>query len=212
MYAYFYDNKFVYIVYEKANGGNLFELIKSGHHFSNEELAKIFAEITRGLIYLKKRNIIHRDLKLENILVHQEEDQLTHQIEYHIKITDFGCSCQYFNKKPTTICGTAEYLAPEICNFKPYDFAIDTWALGVIMYELISGHSPFTSGDNKITMEKIKAYNDFSSLSGHLVEKKVDKSFIEMMRKILEKDLSKRIQIEDVLTEKWMRNNLQENK
>ena len=185
MYAYFYDNKFVYIVYEKANGGNLFELIKSGHHFSNEELAKIFAEITRGLIYLKKRNIIHRDLKLENILVHQEEDQLTHQIEYHIKITDFGCSCQYFNKKPTTICGTAEYLAPEICNFKPYDFAIDTWALGVIMYELISGH---------------------------LVEKKVDKSFIEMMRKILEKDLSKRIQIEDVLTEKWMRDNLQENK
>ena len=116
------------------------------------------------------------------------------------------------HKLRSRLCLRLWCIVQYICNFKPYDFAIDTWALGVIMYELISGHSPFSSGDNKITMEKIKAYNDFSSLSGHLVEKKVDKSFIEMMRKILEKDLSKRIQIEDVLTEKWMRDNLQENK
>ena len=80
------------------------------------------------------------------------------------------------------------------------------------MYELMSGHSPFTGSDNKATMEKIKAYNDFSSLSGRLIERGVSQSFIEMMKRILEKDPGKRIQIEEVLTQKWMRDNLRENK
>lgn len=205
MYGYFYDNNYVYMVYEVANSGNLFELIKSGYKFTEKEIAKIIAQIARGLIYLKKRNILHRDLKLENILVNKTEN--SHKIEYNIKITDFGCSCQYFNKKRSSLYGTAEYLSPEICLGKPYDFAIDTWALGIMCYELMCGQSPFSDKDNKSTVEKIKNYSDFKCITGPLVKKGINGEFIEMMKKILDKDPLKRIKIEDLLCLKWMTDN-----
>lgn len=104
--------------------------------------------IAKALDFIKKRNIIHRDLKLENILLDQS---------FNCKISDFGWSCQSIDNKRQTLCGTIDYLSPEVSESQLYDFSIDVWSLGVMIYELVTGgFSPFTGKDNNETLENIK--------------------------------------------------------
>ena len=87
---------------------------------------------------MQQRNVIHRDIKPENILV---IDQNT----WHIKLCDFGWSTHSINQSRTTFCGTPDYLAPELAKKGKlsYDDKIDNWAVGILMYELLTGASPF---------------------------------------------------------------------
>jgi len=94
------------------------------------------AEIVLALEYFRENHIIHRDLKLENILIDSTG---------HIKISDFGFSA--FISKETgkrgTMCGTRQYMAPEVIEEEPYDYSVDVWALGIMIYEMIIGVTPF---------------------------------------------------------------------
>lgn len=102
MYGYFYDNSYVYLIYDYISRGNLFNYIKNASRLSEKEAAKFTHDIAEALCYLKKRNIIHRDLKLENVMVDEDEGQPI------LKLGDFGWACQYFNEKRKTLCGTPE--------------------------------------------------------------------------------------------------------
>ena len=167
----FQTKKSLYFITHFMHGGELnYHIYKEKNNYFTEEKAKFYAaEIIIGLNYLHKNNCIYRDLKPENILIDEKG---------HIKITDFGLSklCEDFPCKTKTMCGTPEYLAPEILFEKEYGIGVDWWSLGVIIYEMISGYLPFKIlPDEKITKnvykQKIKMFNHFSYNAKNLIKK-----------------------------------------
>ncbi|KAJ3183708.1 camp-dependent protein kinase catalytic subunit [Gaertneriomyces sp. JEL0708] len=130
-------------------GGDLFSLLREVGNMK-EEVARFYAaEILLALDYLHKRKIIYRDLKPENVLLTSTG---------HVKLTDFGFAKRLpENGRTSSFCGTSEYLAPEFILRQPYSFSIDLYALGVVTYELLTGHVPFMGSTKKETYDKILA-------------------------------------------------------
>ena len=128
-------------------GGELFTYLRMSGKFSTNTALFYTAEIVSAFSYLHSLHIVYRDLKPENILLDKEG---------HIVITDFG-----FSKKVPditwTLCGTPEYLAPEIIKSKGHNKAVDWWALGVLLYEMLTGYPPFSDENSFIIYEKILA-------------------------------------------------------
>lgn len=97
-------------------------------------MARYIKQMTSALIHVHKCNVFHRDIKPENILI-CSGDQL--------KISDFGWSVRALTTQRRTMCGTMDYLCPEIIENKFYDWSVDIWALGVLTFELATGSAPF---------------------------------------------------------------------
>lgn len=135
-------------VMEYVNGGELFFHLSREKVFTEERTKFYIAEITLAITYLHERNIIYRDLKLENLLLDRHG---------HIKITDFGlCKEEIsFGETTTTFCGTPEYLAPEVLEDNDYGRAVDWWGVGVVMYEMMCGHLPFYNRNHEVLFELI---------------------------------------------------------
>jgi serine/threonine protein kinase len=139
----------IYIAMEYLPGGDLLTYFKNRKSKINEErVCQIVRQIVYALQYMKDRGIVHRDLKLENVLLVDGNDQSD------VKIADFGLSSLTGpNQDSHERLGTLHYTAPEILSGKPYDASVDVWSLGVITYALLSGTFPFDSNDDN---EEIK--------------------------------------------------------
>lgn len=133
----------IYLVMEYMSGGNLHQLLKKYRNFP-EGLAQFYAaEIILALEYLhEKMHVIYRDLKPDNILLDGKG---------HIKLSDFGLSKKKTLEKTNTFAGTPEYIAPEILLSIGHDYSVDFWSLGIVLFEMLSGKSPFTSYDGNFT-------------------------------------------------------------
>lgn len=145
----FQDFKNIYMVMEFIQGGELFLQIRKAGRFSEDRAKFYIAEILLAFEFLHENGIIYRDLKPENILIGEDG---------HIKLTDFGLSKEGLdekNPKAYTFCGTTEYLAPEIIKNQGYNKAVDYWSLGTVLYEMISGVSPFFSHNKSEVLKNI---------------------------------------------------------
>ena len=135
----FQDSTKLYIVSEFMQGGDMFFHLHDGKIiiFNNEKAKFYILELVLALECLHKHNMVYRDLKPENILLDEKG---------HVKLTDFGLSkmLEADDEKAYTICGTPQYLAPEVLLKKGYDKAVDWWSLGCVMFEMLSGKIPFT--------------------------------------------------------------------
>ncbi|CAK71603.1 unnamed protein product (macronuclear) [Paramecium tetraurelia] len=141
LYHYFEDKENVYLILELAENGSLFVYIRRRKRLPEKEAFVYFFQTCLGIEYLHKKNVLHRDLKPENLLLDKQGN---------IKVCDFGWSAEANQQsKRTTFCGTLDYMAPEMLLNKPYDFKLDIWCLGILLYELIHGYAPFKGKTNQ---------------------------------------------------------------
>ena len=136
------------LVTEYCEGGELFDQVRN--QLSETQIAVIFKQLLSGLAYLHSHNIVHRDLKLENILIQEKEKSKTNGEDlFNIKIIDFGTARIFDNKRnPQSIVGSSYYIAPEVLKQK-YNKECDLWSVGVILYMFIVGHAPFDGCDDE---------------------------------------------------------------
>ncbi|CAI7602378.1 unnamed protein product [Penicillium glandicola] len=127
------DSRNLYMVMDFVEGGELFSLLRKSQRFPNPVAKFYAAEVTLALEYLHSHQIIYRDLKPENLLLDRHG---------HLKITDFG----FAKDVPDitwTLCGTPDYLAPEVVSSKGYNKSVDWWSLGILIFEMLCGFTPF---------------------------------------------------------------------
>jgi len=163
------------LIMEFCPGGDLFDQLYKHKSFTVPDTRIFTSQVLLPLEYLHSMSIVHRDLKLENILVSQDGA---------LKLTDFGFA-KAIKYRSWTLCGTPEYLAPEIILEKGHGKAVDYWAFGVLFYEMLNGHSPFEAEDHLATYQKI--------LDGSVTyPPKMDAEASDLISKLLQKDISRR--------------------
>ncbi|ETV82586.1 AUR protein kinase [Aphanomyces astaci] len=130
LFGYFYDDKRIYLIIEYAPQGELYQKLMDVGRFSEPVAATYVYQIAQGLLYMHQRHVIHRDLKPENLLLGYNGQ---------LKLADFGWSVTSHNVRRRTLCGTLDYLSPEMVDNLAHDERVDIWTLGVLMYELLVG-------------------------------------------------------------------------
>uniref|UniRef100_A0A8C1LAJ6 Protein kinase C n=1 Tax=Cyprinus carpio TaxID=7962 RepID=A0A8C1LAJ6_CYPCA len=148
-YSTFQTKEHLFFVMEYLNGGDLMFHIQENGRFDLYRSTFYAAEIVCGLQFLHSKGIIYRDIKLDNVMLDGEG---------HVKIADFGmCKENVFgDNRATTFCGTPDYIAPEILLGQQYSFSVDWWSLGVLVYEMLIGQSPFHGDDEDELFESIR--------------------------------------------------------
>jgi len=127
-----------YIIMDYVQGGELFDRIVKKQFYNESDARKLSTILLSAVSHMHAHKITHRDLKPENILLLDENDDTS------IKIADFGFAKKVLEPKSlTTGCGTLSYMAPELIKREPYDERADIWSIGVILYILLGGYSPF---------------------------------------------------------------------
>ena len=123
----------MYLTFEYVQGGEIFRLLRTESFFPNDVALFYVTEIVLALHYLHSRGVAYRDLKPENLLIGGDG---------HLKITDFGFA-KKIKDRSFTLCGTPEYLAPEVILSSGHNHGVDWWALGVLLFEMLAGFPPF---------------------------------------------------------------------
>lgn len=189
--GHFQDEKKLYMILQYVPGGELFSHLRREGRFSDDHGRYYAAEIVLAFAYMHSLKVVYRDLKPENLLISPEG---------HMAITDFGFAKQ-IDDKTWTLCGTPEYLAPEIIQSKGHNFAVDWWALGILCFEMLAGYPPFYDENPFGIYQKILAGKiDFPRM--------FDPKAKDLIKRLLTGDKTKRLGClkngpDDIKNHKW---------
>ncbi|KAG1743211.1 kinase-like protein [Suillus paluster] len=134
LYGYFHDEKRIFLMLEFAGKGELYKQLSKHGSFSEKRSSRYIDQMADALTYLHGKHVIHRDIKPENLLL---------GINGELKIGDFGWSVHAPGNRRMTLCGTLDYLPPEMVEGREHNEKVDYWALGVLTYEFLVGNPPF---------------------------------------------------------------------
>ncbi|KAI9853032.1 MAG: spindle assembly checkpoint kinase [Thelocarpon superellum] len=191
LYGHFHDKKRVFLILEFAGKGELYKHLRRETKFPEWKASQYIAQMAAALKYLHKKHVMHRDIKPENILV---------GIHGEIKISDFGWSVHAPNNRRNTMCGTLDYLPPEM--IKPgsqenyYNEKVDLWSLGVLTYEFLVGEAPFE--DTPVMTQRRIARGEMT------VPPFVSPEAKDLIKRLLVLDPEKRIPLEEVQQHPWI--------
>ena len=202
-YEYFNNNDNFAIIMELCDQNlehllnKKFEQDKKG--FNPKEIYEMFKELNNTLKIMKENNIIHRDLKLENILIKYEDKE--HK-KYKLKLSDYGCSkrLESLSRNCNTHVGTLVYMSPEILNDEEYNYKCDLWSIGIIIYRLIFGTSPYKGGTEKALLNNINRFGK------KILKETENEELNDLIKKLLEKNPLNRIDWEMYFNHHFFKN------
>ena len=199
LHSFLEDKYNYYLALEYAPNGNLYQYIQKKKGMPEREAFKYFIQVSSAIYFLHKYGYVHRDIKPENILLDKNLD---------VKLCDFGWCVSVEKGERTTFCGTYEYMAPEMVNDELYDMGIDIWSLGVLLYEMIHGYSPFRAHNNQAQDPKSAQVEIFLNIKNnkYTIDKQISEECTDLIAKLLTTDTKKRIKIGDIFTHPWVVN------
>ena len=192
-FEHFFEDKVnVYILLEICTNSTMMELVKKRKRLSEPEARYYTLQMIDALRYLHRHNVIHRDMKLGNLFLNKDME---------IRVGDLGLSAKLNDQseRKKTICGTPNYIAPEIIAGKSHSFEVDVWSLGVILFTMLFGKPPFETKDVKSTYRKIR-HGDYSFPSHSANVSKEAKSLVAS---ILQLNPEKRPTLDEMLCHEW---------
>ena len=181
------------LIMEYAPGGNLFQFIRRNKGLNEKKSFNLFIQVLNAVYFLHEHDLIHRDIKPENILIFENNI---------VKLCDFGWCVKLNGKQRETFCGTTEYMSPELVNSEGYGKENDVWSLGVLLYEMIHGHSPFIPNKSFFTerevMQNIINYN-------LRFEKNISDECKQLICRLLEPKINNRYKVEDIYSSEFVK-------
>ncbi|WVQ73119.1 hypothetical protein IAR50_002683 [Cryptococcus sp. DSM 104548] len=190
LYGYFHDTKRIFLVLEYAAKGELYKQLSRVGKFDEKRSSRYIAQMADALLYLHRKHVIHRDIKPENLLI---------GLNGELKIGDFGWSVHAPSNRRSTLCGTLDYLPPEMVEGKEHTAAVDLWALGVLTYEFVSGGPPFEDLSGSAA-----TYRRIRKVDLH-VPSSVSPECTDLIKRLLRYNPEERLPLTEVLTHPWIK-------
>ncbi|KAJ6580972.1 kinase-like protein [Mycena capillaripes] len=189
LYGFFHDEKRIFLMLEFAGQGELYRQLSKHGNFSERRSARYIDQMANALIYLHGKHVIHRDIKPENLLL---------GINGELKIGDFGWSVHAPGLRRMTLCGTLDYLPPEMVEGKEHNEKVDHWALGVLTYEFMIGAPPFEDRSSVNNTYRRIAKVDLKFPATISADAK------DLISKLLQHDPQQRLPLAEVLRHPWI--------
>ncbi|XP_041520799.1 aurora kinase B isoform X2 [Microtus oregoni] len=189
LYNYFYDRRRIYLILEYAPRGELYKELQKNRTFDEQRTATIMEELSDALMYCHKKKVIHRDIKPENLLL---------GLQGELKIADFGWSVHAPSLRRKTMCGTLDYLPPEMIEGRMHNEMVDLWCIGVLCYELLVGNPPFETANHSETYRRIVKVDLKFPPS-------VPEGAKDLISKLLKHNPSERLPLAQVAAHPWVR-------
>ncbi|XP_019403712.1 PREDICTED: aurora kinase A [Crocodylus porosus] len=191
LYGYFHDATRVYLILEYAPRGEVYKELQKLTKFDEQRTANYITELADALSYCHSKRVIHRDIKPENLLLGSNGE---------LKMADFGWSVHAPSSRRTTLCGTLDYLPPEMIEGRTHDEKVDIWSLGVLCYEFLVGKPPFEAETYQETYRCIsKVEFRFPPF--------LSEGAKDLISKLLKHNPYHRLPLKDVLEHPWIREN-----
>ncbi|XP_069547078.1 aurora kinase A [Brachyistius frenatus] len=190
LYGYFHDASRVYLILEFAPKGELYSELQRCGSFPEDKSATYIMELADALNYCHTKKVIHRDIKPENLLLGANGE---------LKIADFGWSVHTPSSRRSTLCGTLDYLPPEMIEGKTHDEKVDLWSLGVLCYEFLVGHPPFEAKTHEETYRRIARVEYTYPAQANISAEAKD-----LVARLLKHNPLHRLPIQGVLSHPWV--------
>ncbi|XP_075384594.1 aurora kinase A [Tenrec ecaudatus] len=188
LYGYFHDATRVYLILEYAPLGTVYRELQKLSKFDEQRTATYITELADALSYCHSKKVIHRDIKPENLLLGPTGE---------LKIADFGWSVHAPSSRRTTLCGTLDYLPPEMIEGHMHDEKVDLWSLGVLCYEFLVGKPPFEASTYKETYDRI-------SRVAFSFPESVTVGARDLISRLLKHNPSHRLTLKELLEHPWI--------
>ncbi|CAG8528779.1 8474_t:CDS:10 [Dentiscutata erythropus] len=200
LYDVFEADRYIGIIMEYASGGELFDHILAHRYLKERDACRLFAQLISGVNYLHQKNIVHRDLKLENLLLDRNRN---------IIITDFGFANQFngaHDDLMATSCGSPCYAAPELVISEGLyvGSAVDIWSCGVILYAMLSGYLPFDDDPSNPDGDNINLLYKYIINTPLVFPEYVSPDARDLLRKMLVPDPAKRCDMKTIMSHRWL--------
>ncbi|KIM78445.1 hypothetical protein PILCRDRAFT_824329 [Piloderma croceum F 1598] len=189
LYGYFHDEKRIFLMLEFAGKGELYKQLSKHGCFSEKRSSRYIDQMADALSYLHSKHVIHRDIKPENLLL---------GINGELKIGDFGWSVHAPGNRRMTLCGTLDYLPPEMVEGREHSEKVDYWALGVLTYEFLIGNPPFEDRNSVNATYRRIARVDLK------IPSHVSPEARDLISKLLKYDPEQRISLAEVARHPWI--------
>ena len=197
LYTAFQDELYYYLVLEYLPGCNVYEWLHQHGHYTEQQTRQIMFRILTALTVLESQGIVHRDLKLENLVVENPYDPTS------VKLIDFGLGAFLWTPRIEMKCGSPGFVAPEIISKKPYGTPVDIFSAGVVLFCILTGTSPFYSHGDTPSMILYKNQDCKVNYAPN-IWKNISLEARDLLSKLLHRDPEKRYSASQALMHCWM--------